>query len=213
MAINVFLVKVTATDQVTDIYRNQRAATLKADSDPLVEAVQGAVSWPDDAEIGWFHINRTVVPEPTLAGFPALQEAARAWVDQLIELRVGVAEVGHIFPSSVIASAHDWIAWAEHGGNRIMRSTSWSVDLRIAWSKSAGSGPLNVTTALEFLGAVVGAGAAPTSAVSWADPATGLAWTMKDSIANTLSEVTPSWASDPDVIDLSAGKWPENLTA
>ena len=72
MAINVFLVKVTATDQVTDIYRNQRAATLKADSDPLVEAVQGAVSWPDDAEIGWFHIARTVVPEPTLGRLSGL---------------------------------------------------------------------------------------------------------------------------------------------
>ena len=213
MAINVFVVKLTATDEVTDIFRNQRAATLKADSDPKIEAVQGAVSWPDGAEIGWFHIARTVVPEPTFSGVPALQEAARAWVDQMLDLRAGVADVGHIFPSSVLASAHDWIAWAEYGANRVIRSTSWSVDLRIAWAKAAATGPLNVTTALEFLDAVVGAGAAPTSAVSWVDPATGTAWTLKDSIANTLSEVTPSWASAPDVIDLSVGKWPENLAA
>ena len=143
-----------------------------------------------------------------------LQQAAHDVHDALLAWHAQVDSYASYFDSGHIDKAHDWLAWAHFGVYRVVKSTHWTIAQRLVFCQQMPLGAFDITTVVGFL---TTSGAtdedAPTSAVIWVDPDTGLRVTVAVAIATSTTAGMNWEAGALTATDLANGAWIKDLAA
>jgi hypothetical protein len=161
----------------------------------------------------WNAVNSTVSIEPIImtTELENLQAACNMGLSALSGWRMEVDAIEKFWPSAVVAKADDWLAWGCIGFTRVMLSTYWSSEQRIAFAAAMAQGSAGLTSAVEFFESAKSVTVpAPTSATVWASPEDATRWFIQNVAAN-VALIEPNMADAPAPADLVSGAWVDDV--
>ena len=112
------------------LYATQaKANTAATDGGSDIEAYSGAVAIPNNWFTGmvWDKDKDEWRKEKItdLSDLVQLKAAAQDTHDQLLAWEAGLNAIAHYYPFATVDKGHDWLNWAHHGVNRVVRSSTW----------------------------------------------------------------------------------------
>ena len=155
-------------------------------------------------------------PYDTSTELGELQAAAVLAHDALVDWEGQADSIGHLKPTALRATVHDFLVWAHPGLAKVCLSTHWTLAQRIKVCEETVSGPADVTDIYDFydVADAVQATAVPTSPVLFANPGSLARIPLGTCVSETAeTDITDNWAATPDADKLFNARWVDDITA